>query len=343
MSNSGWNLVGASLQMISRLRDHIERLDNGVVYADDDLSVVMRALLCPGIGNRVLMRLFNSTAQPMPNILLSKPAPTDPDVFFAVGSIPTAEQGARRDGAVEVSVGRWMTTQVLTVQSSGSRETFTWERFLNAYANKWGGAHLDPAVPAHLRMIDNHAAGGMPLSNYLLRTAAVYVWSIAQQLFRTLFNGVAPESIGSEVKLARVAIPDGLRERVTYVAPGGIGEPPRDISNLGALQAFCHRTGGAELIWYVDESSPDNALHLCLGSLPYDVRYGNDAVPATAGPVEVNAQRQRDGSQPIAVEPGALKQITMVGSIRTLSQVRARVNAPSDVETETTGPDRADV
>jgi hypothetical protein len=254
--------------------------------------------------------------------LLSKPAPTDPDVFFAVGSIPTAEDGAKRDGAVEMSLGGWMAARILTVQSSGSRETFTWERFLNAYANKWGGAHLDPAVPAHLRMIDNHSAGGMPLSNYLLRMAAVHVWSIAQDLYRKLFIGGGRDAIGSEVKVDRVASPAGPHELVTYVAPGGIGISPRDITDLGLLQAFCHRTSGAELIWYVDESSPNNALHLCLGSLPYDVRYGNEAVPASPGPVEVSAQRQRDGSQLIAVEPGSLKQIMMTGSIRTLSQVR---------------------
>jgi hypothetical protein len=55
LENTGWNLGGAALHMIARMRDHIERLDDGRAYAADDLAVVLRGLLCSGNGNRVLI------------------------------------------------------------------------------------------------------------------------------------------------------------------------------------------------------------------------------------------------------------------------------------------------
>jgi len=71
--------------MTSRLRDHIERIDEGAPHAIDDLAVVLRALVCSGRGNRVLMRLNESTGRAIPMVLVSRPAPADADVFFAVG------------------------------------------------------------------------------------------------------------------------------------------------------------------------------------------------------------------------------------------------------------------
>jgi hypothetical protein len=37
----------------------------------------------------------------VPRVRLSRPAPDDDDVFFAVGSIPVDEPGAASDGATE--------------------------------------------------------------------------------------------------------------------------------------------------------------------------------------------------------------------------------------------------
>jgi hypothetical protein len=120
--------------MVARLRDHIERLDDGCAYAVDDLAVVLRALLCSANGNRVLMRLAQSAGLSIPKVRLSRPTPAEDDVFFAVGSIPVSEPGAAADGAVEVPITKWMSLRVLTVQSAGSRATYTWDRFLGTYA-----------------------------------------------------------------------------------------------------------------------------------------------------------------------------------------------------------------
>jgi hypothetical protein len=331
LENTGWNLGGAAIQMIARLRDHIERLDDGRAYAIDDLAVVLRGLLCSGNGNRVLMRLAQSAGLLMPQVRVSRPAPAEADVFFAVGSIPTEEAGAITDGATDVTLTKWMSLRVLTVQSSGAKVTYTWDRFLSTYAMKWGGVHLDPTVPAHLQMIDGHAAGGLPLSNYLLRTAGVAAWNAAQQMFAEMFADAAvlrDATTGRSVTVGEVA----RGHRSIYTATGGLTTEPREITSRGLLQAFCHRSGRAELLWYVDPTSVENALHLRLGTVPWDLRYGSPSVPAAQGPIQLQAQRQPDRSGVLEVKPGSLKQIPVEGIVRTLDQVRERAPAPAAVE-----------
>jgi hypothetical protein len=329
LENTGWNLVGAALQMVARLRDHIERFDAGQAYAVDDLAVVLRGLLCSGNGNRVLMRLAQSADISVPSVRVSRPAPAEEDVFFAVGSIPVGEPGAMADGAAEVSLTKWMSLRVLTVQSAGSRATYSWDRFLSIYAMKWGGAHLDPAVPAHLQMIDGHAAGGLPLSNYLLRAAGVAAWEIAQQMFREIF---ADTSVLSDAETKqRVTMADARQRGAAFFsAPGGLTTVPRDIGSRGLLQVFAHRSSQAELLWYVDPASAENTLHLRLGTVPYDVRYGNACVPAAEGTVPLQAQRQPNRPEVIEVAPGSLKTIPVDGTVLTLDQVRERIQAEPD-------------
>ena len=92
--------------MVSRLRDHIERLDNGVVHAVDDIAVVLRALLCDGSGNNVMTRLYNDTKLKAPAIQLSPPAQQGRDVNFSVGSLPIDLPKAVNDGAVTIPFGR---------------------------------------------------------------------------------------------------------------------------------------------------------------------------------------------------------------------------------------------
>jgi hypothetical protein len=140
----------------------------------------------------------------------------------------------------------------------------------------------------------------------------VTAWAVAQgQLYRDL---LAAETIA--------AAPGGTFDSPIYTAPGSVMGPPRDISSRGVLQAFSHRSDNAELVWYVDETSPDNALHLQLGQVPWDVRYGTEDVPAAEGPVRARAQRQLD--RPAGpIEVTGLKEIPVTGRIRTLRDVRS--------------------
>jgi hypothetical protein len=98
----GNHILGSAVQMTSRLRNHIERLDNGAVRAADDLAVVLRALLCPGTGNNVLRRLYQERGISEPEIILSIAPDANASTQFSVGSIPTREEGAIANGALRV-------------------------------------------------------------------------------------------------------------------------------------------------------------------------------------------------------------------------------------------------
>jgi hypothetical protein len=297
--------------MTARLRDHIERLDNGVVYAVDDLAVVLRAMLCPGAGNDVMRRLYDVAGCSRPEVLISRPPESGADVVFSVGAIPTREPGALADGAYRVPLTQWPNTRFLVVTSGGTQLDFTWAKFLNSYANKWGGAHLDSVVPTHLQVIDYHAAGGLSLTGYLLRSAAVEVWYLAQQAFaRKLRGGSHP-------------VADTQLETGRYSVPGGISTDPKDISSRGQLQWFCHTKSDAGMLWYVDEGSDENQLRLSLGSVPYDVAYSASGAesntPREKQKIIVQEPRNR---LPVILKRDELKEIIFQGEIKTLSQVR---------------------
>jgi hypothetical protein len=176
-------------------------------------------------------------------------------------------------------------------------------------------------------MIDDHAVGGLPLSNYLLRMAAVAAWDAAQEILGEVFkDGVAKAE--KAAKNANVVQREAGRHPAIFAPEGGISEAPRSIESRGLLQAFAHRTEQIELLWYVDSTSPDNALHLRFGTLPYDIRYESSAVRSTKGAVKLQAQRQPDRSKIIDVGPGPIKQKTVTGVVLTLEQVRTRANDP---------------
>jgi hypothetical protein len=316
----GNQILGSAMQMTSRLRDHIERLDDGAVHAADDLAVVLRALLCPGKGNGVLHRLFRECGVSIPEVILSRPPEGDSTSQFSVGSIPTREAGAVADGAVPTPVTKWPNATVLVVSLRGDRRWFTWAAFLNAYANKWGGAHLDIVVPEHLQFIDCYGAGGLSLTGYLLRTAAMEVWLLAQQVYREVLQNEFLASLDSSD-----------RERAIFSAEGGVSTEPRDRSDKGQLQWFYHGSDRLGLIWYVDESSNENALHLALGKVEYDVRYTptSGSAPAGTAPVAFQGPRHRPKQQQVVVERGELKTLRLTGHIKTLAQVRAQAQSTS--------------
>ena len=316
----------AAMQMVTRMRDHIERIDDGHAYAADDLAVVLRALLCPGRGNDVIRRMFNSFRLPIPETTVSRPARIDVGVFFSVGAIPIDASRAIDDGAIVVSFDAWMKTPVLLVTSSGSKESYTWTRFLNTYANKWGGAHLDPAVPAHLQMIDCHVASGMPLSNYLLRSAAVRTWDISQYLYRRLMKVLKPADMTPEELKVRRRMWEENPDAVHIVAGSGNASPPRDISPKGLLQHFTHHSDDVDILFYIDDTSPDNALRLALGSMVYDVRYEHPAVPGTKGPLEVSSQR----SPTVPKSTGTVPERAIPVNCRVRSIAEVRTPFPTD-------------
>jgi len=80
------------------------------------------------------------------------------------------------------------------------------------------------------------------------------------------------------------------------------------------------------LIWYVDENSDDNALHLALGKVEYDVSYtaSSRSGPNQTVPVAFQEPRHRRQQQQVVVERGELKSLQLTGHIKTLAEVRAQ-------------------
>lgn len=250
------------MQMTSRLRDHIERLDSGVAYAADDLAVVLRAMLCASRGNRVLRRIYEGLNVEEPKLLLSKPPASGDNVIFSVGSVPVRELGAMADGADWIPLKRWADTPLMSVALGARQKVYTWANFLDDYANKWGGAHLDDVVPAYIQHVDYFAAGGLSLTSYLLRSAAVEVWMLAQHAFNVgLLSSVAKLEEGAEIG-ARI-----------YAAQGGLRTLPKDRASLGQLQWFLQARDEAAFVWYVDALSQESHLRISLGQISYDVQY----------------------------------------------------------------------
>ena len=112
-------------------------------------------------------------------------------------------------------------------------------------------------------------------------------------------------------------------DEVHIVAGSGNGSRPRDISSKGLLQHFTHHSNEADILLYVDETSPDNALRLAFGSIVYDVRYEHPDVPGTKGPLEVTSQRSP--TVPKATGTVADKAITVKGRFRSIAEVRGAV------------------
>lgn len=244
--------------MMSRLRDHIERIDNGAAYAADDLAVVLRALLAPGRGNDVLRRLEESHGVDPSRVLVTRPV--DTTARFSVGSLP-ARDGAEVHGAEWISWRDWIQRPVVHVEHRGAPVTYSWATFLSTYANKWGGAHLDRTVPGHLQLIDGWSFGGLVLSGYLLRCAGLVAWRLTQLAL-------------SRAKLRWHGAPlsPQMEEKGRLGAPGSITTDPRDQLALGELQWLTLTSEELAFHLYVDPSKPVSA-RIAPSAIPYEMTF----------------------------------------------------------------------
>ncbi len=264
-------LLGPVVSMTARIRDAIERIDNGALYATDDLVVLLRAVLSPTRGNNVLMRLCSAVQASVPTVRLSKPPPGSADVVFAVGSLPIDVAASEADGAEVVPFSRWQSRRVLSIRSDGQQQNYTWEHFVRDYAHTWGGVHLDGTVSRHLTSLDRHFVADLPLAAYLFRSAGVAIWTAAQELLYGALRASLADMLRKEGSNVDLSAPP--RTPPSIAAPGAPDGPPRDISDRGMLQYFCHSEEGVELLWYVDGESDHNMLSLYFGSVPYTIRY----------------------------------------------------------------------
>ncbi|WP_405731218.1 hypothetical protein OG607_33010 [Streptomyces sp. NBC_01537] len=227
----------------------------------DDLAVTLRSLIASGRGNSILQTTCRNFKTAQPELQISRP-PAHGSTYFSVGSIPVEEPGAVAHGARTVTFSKWTQEPVLRFATKSGTMTYSWDKFIREYANKWGGAHLDASVPDELWVVERHAAAGLVLSNYLLRTAGVAVWNMAQETLRA----VLPSSPSN-------SCPPEDYARRAYQAPGSTSPAPEHRRELGQIQWLSLSKSNMDFGWYVDGYSSKNSLRLSFGAIPYDVHY----------------------------------------------------------------------
>lgn len=182
-------VLGPLLALSSRLRDHIQRADDGVATAPDDIAVVLRILICSGRGNRFLSRAIRSLGVPAPLIGVSpatrlKTAATR----LGVGRIPIPPSFAERIGGAVIPA----TSLAAAPFTSTSTSSWNWDQFVSSYSNKWGGTHVDDDIPQMLEALELHSPANWALPAYALRMAGVAVWEATQQVLRASVHEEIP-------------------------------------------------------------------------------------------------------------------------------------------------------
>jgi len=128
-------LVGQALHLSCRIRDHIERLDSGAVYAVDDLAVTLRTMLHRSRGNDVLMRLKETARISSIKIQLSREPSNEVDQF-SIGSVPTSASLAVNNAATWVDLAKWASRPLIVARTRPDSFNYSRGSFVNTYANK---------------------------------------------------------------------------------------------------------------------------------------------------------------------------------------------------------------
>ncbi|NEA65408.1 hypothetical protein [Streptomyces sp. SID12488] len=223
--------------------------------AIDDLAVTLRSLVGAGKGNAVLLTACRVFRLDQPTIQASR-APAGSGSYLSIGSIPVEEPGATLHGARELKLSKWVQEPVLRFTMKSGTVSYSWDKFIREYANKWGGAHFDSEIPDELFTIDRHAAAGVVMSTYLLRTAGVAVWGMVQSVLTKILK---PNAEAGEVKF--------------FAAPGASSPMPDYKKQCGQLQWLTLSTDNMDFGWYVDDDSQQNIMRLSFGAIPYDIHY----------------------------------------------------------------------
>ncbi|MHA7297672.1 hypothetical protein [Pseudarthrobacter sp. MDT3-1] len=301
MKISRYHLAGYLMSGAARLRDHIERIDEGVAYAVDDLALVLRLMVSGARGGELISRTAQSYDTPLPKFGVS-PAPEPvPGLVWGAGAIPTTDTlGA--GNLLDISQIRFKTA--LRIQPGAKRVDFTWDKLIRDYANYWGthvGDNIRDDMPAADRI---GTAAGVPLVTYMLREVAVAAWYSAQFVLRHAILQDDPTFF------ADIDLTDG--EQNIWVAPqGGIDEPPRVRGELGKFQGGINAGLTSSFAWAV-EYPPTAGLtlgELLVGGLPYEIKVSTGGASNQS---DYDVTRQRTPSFPteVKVTPGKSVKLT---------------------------------
>ena len=253
------NLFFGLINLSSRIVDHINRIDHGVPYAADDLAVCLRVLLRRGQGSGVLFSAIEEFSVDEPTIVCSRPATTDATI--GIGLIPLVEiyDGFAGDPTIGAGpltdwfgVGNAISYRDLDVK----QHIYTWNEFVGHYANRLGGAHLDPrGVPEYIQRLDWCGAASLAMSGYLLRRLGIQAWYLIQEVLHDIADKL------------------GVVDSGEFAAIGSSDEGFDLLEELGTLVLFNASEDMMNLVWHVDDKSDLNNLRLWFGDTVWDYSY----------------------------------------------------------------------
>jgi hypothetical protein len=163
-----------------RLTSHLDHLDSGDLALADDVATVTRILLGPGAGNNAIIRLCRQNHLEEPTLLVGPSVEIEKGTVFAVGSIPTPDEGATNPEERSLSLNAWLSSMAV-ISASAARWATTWSQLVADFGNTWG-AHLSPTMPDVLVQAKLFGAVGGDLRTYLLRAAAIVAERSLQEL-----------------------------------------------------------------------------------------------------------------------------------------------------------------
>jgi hypothetical protein len=290
MKIARFHLVGYLVSAAARLRDHIERIDDGSAYAVDDLALVLRLLVAGGRDGELISRAAQSYGIPLPKFSTSAEPEPVLGLVWGAGALPTIETlGA--GGLADISQLRFKTA--LRIQTGSKRMDLTWDKLIRDYANTWG-AHVGTSIRDDVHLADRiGTAAGLPLTTYMLREVAVAAWYSAQFVIR---NAMIQDDPGY---FRDTGLTDeDAAEAETWLSPeGGINEPPKARGELGKFQSCTSAGSAASWVWAVEYPVTTGRTlgDLYLGGLNYQIKF--QAAPGSVD-IEYDVPRQRSPIPP---------------------------------------------
>ncbi|ACL42454.1 hypothetical protein Achl_4503 (plasmid) [Pseudarthrobacter chlorophenolicus A6] len=277
-----FHLAGYLMSGAARLRDHIERIDDGAAYAVDDLALVLRLLVSGGRGGELIARTANSYGIQLPKFGISAEAGTAPELVWAAGALPTTE-ALGTGGLVDISQLRFKTA--IRIQPGSKQVDLTWDKFIRDYANYWG-THVGDSIRDDVHLADRiGTVAGLPLTTYMLRETAVAAWYSAQYVVRNAIVQDNPQFF-ADVDIADEDL------KVWISPPGGLNEPPKTRGELGKFQSGTNAGSTASLVWAVEDSLTEGRTlgELFIGGMPYQIKLAPEG-GTTQGAYDVPRQR----------------------------------------------------
>jgi hypothetical protein len=219
---------GSLIRASHRLARHFASFLAGEIGAEDDLSAILRTLVCDNVLGSVMDR-FKLVS---PNIVVTQPANGEASTLFSVGALltPRDYKFSRHAPQKPVTFTQWASQVCLVIEPNPSHRVFTWHSFINTAANTWG-SHAAPTMPRVLDETSVHLFDGRPIGSFLIRNAATVVAVVLESILEQLglSDEAAPMSHqdNGPIALAWLRVHDlGLEAEVRAVPGLRTGTPP---------------------------------------------------------------------------------------------------------------------